>query len=299
MHIELDAKADRYLEDVRWVQEDILRLPDTYPTYPVESCEIFSDRVVDRKWTDTERAELTANLKKVRKILQGPFYLGDGITVGGFWNKFQSCRDTLGKIFPAPIDGARVLEIGAMSGYDSFFMNLRRPEYYLSIEPSGYHYQSRLLNQVYDTQIDFQQQFWQDLDKTYDESFDYLLNCGCLYHEYDFIGMIKRTTDLLKLGGTMVLATATVRDEEHAGFIKYMPDVYAGDMTYWFAIGEKALVNIFSSFGCSVEKVLDGGRCGDSGTGLTVEGHEAQNYNYYKIVKLERKSRPLITIPRY
>lgn len=299
MHLELDQRASRYLEDVRWVQEDILKIPDTYPIYPLSECEIFSDRVMDRKWSADERAELAANLKTVRKILQGPFYLGDDISVGGFWNKFHSCRSTLGAIAPDSLSGARVLEIGSMSGYDSFFMNLRKPEYYMSIEPSGYHYQSLLLNNIYETTIDFKQMFWQDIDRTYDGSFDFLLNCGCLYHEYDFIGMIKRTTELLRLNGTMVLATAVIRDPAHDGFIKYMPDVYAGDMTYWFAIGEKALVDIFASFGCSVEKVLDGGQCGDSGNGLTVEGHEAQNYNHYKIIKREQKNRPLITIPRY
>lgn len=299
MKLELDDKGRRYIEDMRWVQDDILKLPESYPAYSLEECEIFSERVRDRKWSDADRAELKSNLTVVRKILQGPFYLGDDIVVGGFWNKFHTCRATLGSIAPESLSGARVLEIGSMSGYDSFFMNLRKPDYYLSIEPSGYHYQARLLNQIYETSIDFRQLFWQDIDASYDGSFDYLLNCGCLYHEYDFIGMIKRTTDLLRMNGTMVLATAVIKDQTHDGFIRYMPDVYAGDMTYWFAIGEKALVDIFASFGCSVEKVLDGGQCGDSGNGFTVEGHEAQNYNYYKIVKHEKKSRPLITIPRY
>ncbi|MFM0285999.1 class I SAM-dependent methyltransferase [Paraburkholderia megapolitana] len=299
MNIELDERGRRYLEDVRWVQDDILKIPDTYPTYPLNECEIFSDRVLDQKWSNDARIELQQNLKVVRKVLQGPFYLGDGISIGGFWNKFHTCRATLGAIVPESLSGARVLEIGSMSGYDSFFMNLRNPEYYLSIEPSGYHFQARLLNQIYNTPIDFLQTFWQDLDHKYNESFDYLLNCGCLYHEYDFIGMVKRTADLLRLNGTMILATAVIKDPAHDGFIKYMPDTYAGDMTYWFAIGEKALVDVYASFGCSVEKVLDGGQCGDSGNGFTVEGHEAQNYNYYKIIKLERKSRPLITIPRY
>jgi hypothetical protein len=111
--------------------------------------------------------------------------------------------------------------------------------------------------------------------------------------------MIKRTVEPLKIGGTIVLATAVIRDQEHDGFIKYMPDVYVSDMTYWFAIGEKALVDIFQSFGCSVEKVLDVGRRGDSGTEFIVEGYQTQNYNYYEIVKNVRKIRPLITTLGY
>jgi 2-polyprenyl-3-methyl-5-hydroxy-6-metoxy-1,4-benzoquinol methylase len=299
MAIQLDERARRYIADVLWVQRDIWKLPPDYPRYEPGYCETFSERVRERKWTQAERQELLAGLHAFGQVMQGPFHLGEGLVIGGFWNKRDSTRDSLGKILKPDLSGARVLEIGSMSGYDAFYVNMRKPAYILSIEPSAYHFQARFLNDVYGTSIDFQQTFWQDLDTKLNGSFDVVLNCGCLYHEYDFIGMIKRTVELLKLNGTMILATAIIKDEKHSGYIKYMPDTYAGDMTYWFAIGEKALVDLFASFGCSVELVLAPGLCGDSGNGRTVEGHEAQKYNYYRIVKQQEKSRPLTTIPRY
>ena len=136
------------------------------------------------------------------------------------------------------------MEIGSMSGYDSFYINLKKPEYYLSIEPSGYHYQAKLLNAIYGTNIEFKQWFWQDIPQDLEGTFDILINCGCLYHEYDFVAMIKKTTDLLKIGGVTIFATTIIKDETHTDFIKYMPETYAGDMTYWFAIGEKSLIRI-------------------------------------------------------
>jgi len=299
INLDIDPVGERYLADVRWVQDDILKLPADYPRYDPATCEVFADHIADRKWSPEERKELLANLGRVGKILQGPFYLGDGIVVGGFWDKRESSRQTLGRAFPVSVEGARVLEIGSMSGYDSFFMNLRRPEYYLSIDPSGYHYQAMLLNEIYRTKIDFSRRFWQDLGSTYDETFDYILNCGCLYHESDIVAMIKRTAETLRLGGTMILATVVVREKQHSDFIKYMPDVYAGDMTYWFAIGEKALGRLFASFGCSVEPLWEAGAPGDTGEGKTIEGYPLEKYNYYKVVKQERKSRTLHTIPRY
>jgi 2-polyprenyl-3-methyl-5-hydroxy-6-metoxy-1,4-benzoquinol methylase len=299
MNIQLDERARRYIADVLWVQRDIWKLPPAYPRYEPDYCEIFSDRVRERKWSVAEQQELLNGLHAFGKVMQGPFHLGDGLVVGGFWNKREDTRASLGKILESDLSGARVLEIGSMSGYDAFYVNLRKPAYVLSIEPSGYHYQARFLNEVYGTAIDFQQTFWQDLDPKLNGSFDIVLNCGCLYHEYDFIGMIKRTVELLKLNGQMILATAIINDPAHSGYIKYMPDVYAGDMTYWFAFGEKALGDLFASFGCSVELVLEPGVCGDSGNGRTVEGHEPQKYNFYRITRLQEKNRPLITIPRY
>jgi hypothetical protein len=299
MTIQIDERARRYIADIQWVQRDIWKLPPDYPHYAPDYCETFSDRVRSRKFTAAERQEVLERLHAFGKVMQGPFHLGDGLVVGGFWNKRDSTRDSLGKVLKPDLSGARVLEIGSMSGYDAFFVNMRKPAYILSIEPSGFIYQAQFLNEVYGTKIDFQQTFWQDLDPKLNGSFDVVLNCGCLYHEYDFISMIKRTVELLRLKGEMILATAIIKDDAHAGYIKYMPDSYAGDMTYWFAIGEKALVDLFASFGCSVERVLEPGLCGDSGNGRTVEGHEAQKYNYYRIIKQQEKSRPLSTIPRY
>lgn len=297
--IQIDERARRYIADVLWVQRDIWKLPPEYPTYAPDYCETFSDRVRERKFTPAERHELIESLHAFGKVMQGPFHLGDGLVVGGFWNKRDSTRGSLGKILNRDLSGARVLEIGSMSGYDAFYVNMRNPAYILSIEPSGYIYQAQFLNEVYGTGIDFQQTMWQDLDPALDESFDIVLNCGCLYHEYDFISMIKRTVELLKLKGEMILATAIIKDNAHAGYIKYMPDVYAGDLTYWFAFGEKALVDLFASFGCSVTLVLEPGLCGDSGSGRTVEGHEAQKYNYYRIIRQEKKSRHLRTVGKY
>jgi SAM-dependent methyltransferase len=296
---EFDERAKRYIEDVLWVQRDILKLPPDYPRYEPGYCEIFSDRVRDRRWSTSERRQLLADLHVFGKVMQGPFHLGDGLVIGGFWNKRDATRGSIGKILKADMSGARVLEIGSMSGYDAFYVNMRKAAYILSIEPSGYHFQARFLNELYGTAIDFQQSFWQDLDPKLNGSFDVVLNCGCLYHEHDFISMIKRTVELLAPKGHMILATAVVRDERHSGFIKYMPNPYAGDGTYWFAFGERALADIFHSFGCSVELALKADFCGDAGKGRTVEGHEAQRYNYYKIVKQEEKTRFLGTIPRY
>jgi 2-polyprenyl-3-methyl-5-hydroxy-6-metoxy-1,4-benzoquinol methylase len=299
MTVQLDERASRYIADVLWVQRDIWKLPPDYPRYEPGYCETFSDRVHERKWTPAQRQELLGRLHAFGKVMQGPFHLGDGLVVGGFWNKRDSTRGSLGKVLKPDLSGARVLEIGSMSGYDAFFVNMRKPAHILSIEPSGYIYQAQFLNEIYGTEIEFQQTTWQDLDHALDESFDVVLNCGCLYHEYDFISMIKRTVELLKLKGEMILATAIIKDKAHAGFIKYMPDSYAGDMSYWFAIGEKALVDLFASFGCSVELVLEPGLCGDSGNGRTVEGHEAQKYNYYRIIRQEKKARHLRTFVKY
>ena len=111
--------------------------------------------------------------------------------------------------------------------------------------------------------------------------------------------MIKRTTDMLRLNGMMVLATAVIRDEQHSDPIKHMPDVYAGDMTYWFVIGEKGSSSSLRIVWMFCRSRVGSGAPGDTGEGKTIEGYSLEKYNYYKVVKQERKSRPLHTIPRY
>lgn len=297
----LTPRAKKYLKDMLWVQKDIWKLPDNYPHYAIEYCEKFSESIVNKKYSSEERSALFAELHKRQMIMQGPFWLGDDIVVGGFWNKRENTRNIFERVFPTgkELQGKRILEIGSMSGYDSFYLNLLKPQYYLSIEPSGYYYQAEFLNSIYKTKIDFKQWFWQDIPQKLHGSFDLVLNCGCLYHEYDIISMIKKTTELLRMGGSIVLATNIIKKRKYADYIKYMPDVYAGDMTYWFVIGEKCLFRLFASFGCEGKLIFKGGAAGDAGKGKTVEGYPLEEYNFYLFTKTAEKSRPLITIPRY
>jgi len=298
--IKLDEKSLKYLKDMEWVQKDIWKLPAQYPIYNINDCEVFAKDIPQRKYSANERGIVEANLLSVKMIMQGPFWLGEDIVVGGFWDKRDPTRQTLGKLFPEnSLKDKRVLEIGSMSGYDSFYLNLRNPDYYLSIEPSGYYYQELFLNSIYNTKIDFRQWFWQDIPTKLNNSFDVIINCGCLYHEYDFVSMIKRTSELLRMGGYMIVATVVVRNNQHKDCIKYMPDIYGGDMTYWFAIGETALMRLFESFGCEGSLLYEAGVPADNGKGITVEGYPLERYNFYKFVKTTQKNRPVITIPRY
>jgi SAM-dependent methyltransferase len=296
--IKLDERATKYLEDLRWVQEDILMLPNKYPKYEVSYCEVFSSDIVNRRYSTTERKGIEENLLKLHKILQGPFWLGEDLVVGGFWNVKETVRSSLGKIC-LDLSGKRVLEIGCMSGYQSFYMNLKKPQYYLAIEPSGYFYQADFLNSIYNTNINFKQWFWQDIPEELNGTFDLVLNCGILYHEFDPVSLIKKTTDLLKHGGKTIVATTVIKDERYKDYIKYMPDVYAGDMTYWFVIGENALMRLYKSFGCEGKLIMEAGSPGDSGSGKTVEGYDLEKYNFYEFKKVSEKSRPIIVIPRY
>jgi SAM-dependent methyltransferase len=296
--MKLDEKAKKYLRDIEWVQKDIWKVPAVYPEYKIDYCEVFAPDIPFRKYSDEEKEIIKSNLKDIHMIMQGPFWLGEDIIVGGFWNENDTVRSTFGKCIDS-LEGKRCLEIGSMSGYQSFFLNLKNPEYYLAIEPSGYHYQAEFLNSIYKTKIDFKQWFWQDIPTEYKSTFDLVLNCGCLYHEYDFVSMIKRTTELLKVGGKTIVATTTIKDKKHSDCIKYMPDVYTGDMTYWFAIGEKTLFRLFESFGCEGQLLFRAGSPGDSGNGMTVEGYPLENYNFYEFTRVSNKVRPTETIPRY
>ena len=114
--------------------------------------------------TPERRAELVAEAERLDPWLQGPFWLGGDLVIGGAWRNDDALGQGFGKEVPADLSGKRVLDVGSNAGYDPFMFHLRGAEYVLGAEPFMFIEQARFLERIYKTGIDFQPLGWQDLD---------------------------------------------------------------------------------------------------------------------------------------
>ena len=186
-----------------------------------------------------ERERLAARAEELQPWLQGPFLLGGDLVVGGAWRNDQRW---VGMADHVPdIRGNRVLDVGSNAGYDPFMFNLRGAGYVLACEPFEFQEQALFLESIYRTGIDFRQIGWQQLDPAEHGSFD-LIHChGVLYHEPHPMAMLLALRRMLAPGGTMLFGSMMLASAELSEHIRFVPNAYYGDPTWWFVPGRLAM----------------------------------------------------------
>ncbi len=186
-----------------------------------------------------ERDRLAAKAEKLQPWLQGPFLLGGDLVVGGAWRNDQRWTG-LAEHVP-DIVGKRVLDVGSNAGYDPFMFNLRGAAEILACEPFEFHEQALFLESIYQTGIDFQQIGWQQLDPQKHGTFD-LIHChGVLYHEPHPMAMLLALRQMLAPNGTMLFGSMMLDSAELSEYIRFVPNAYYGDPTWWFVPGRLAM----------------------------------------------------------
>jgi tRNA (mo5U34)-methyltransferase len=205
---------------------------------------------------DERRSELLARADELQPWLQGPFYLGGDLVIGGAWR-----NDTrwvgFGKEVAEDLTGVRVLDVGSNAGYDPFMFAKRGATDILACEPFEFINQARFLEEIYRTGVDFQPLKWEDLDPAVHGTFD-LVHChGVLYHEPHPMAMLERLRSMLAPGGTMFLGSMMLASPELSEYARFVPGAYYGDPTWWWVPGrlclrwmlETAGLEVLSEFG--------------------------------------------------
>lgn len=201
------------------------------------------------------RAELAAEAERLDPWLQGPFWLGGDLVIGGAWRNDLRWQG-LGAEVPADLAGKRVLDIGCNAGYDPFMFHLRGAEYVLGCEPFAFIEQARFLQRVYGTGIDFRPLSWQDLDPAQHGTFD-LVHChGVLYHDMHPVALLQRLRVMLAPGGTLYFGSMMLADPELSEYARFVPGAYYGDPTWWWAPGRLAMRWMLESAGLEVRRQL-------------------------------------------
>lgn len=216
-------------------------------------------------------------LPQLGLFLQGPFPLpGNRITTSA-WD----CRGKLGAYEAAgvlpKIAGARVLDIGCNTGYDTFLMSSLGAIEAVGLEPHGFYYQACFLNAVYDRPgVSFVNLGWEDLDPRYFGGFDFV-NCqGLIYHVKEPMQLIEKLASVMQPGATLMMETHVMSEASTQS--RFIEGAFWGDETYWWVFGAECLMGMLRSAGfkdvhmplkedCDSRNPLD--------PKVTVEGHPA------------------------
>jgi tRNA (mo5U34)-methyltransferase len=220
----------------------------------VESVERFSPDLPDELEPE-RRAELVAEAERLDPWLQGPFWLGGDLVVGGAWRNDARWSGLEGEV-PDDLSGKRVLDIGSNAGYDPFMFHLRGAEYVLGCEPFHVIEPARILERVYQTGVDFQALGWQDVDPAVHGTFD-LIHChGVLYHDLHPVALLQRLRELLNPDGLLYFGSMMLADPEMSEYARFVPGPYYSDATWWWVPGRLAMRWMLETCGLEVVRQL-------------------------------------------
>jgi tRNA (mo5U34)-methyltransferase len=216
-----------------------------------EDCERFADDLPET--LDPERrAALLARADDLQPWLQGPFWIGGDLVIGGAWRNDQRWMG-FGREVPEDLSGQRVLDVGSNAGYDPFMFRKRGAAEVLACEPYEFIEQARFLEEIYRTGADFQPLRWQDLDPAVHGSFD-LVHChGVLYHELHPMAMLERLRAMLAPGGTLFFGSMMLASPELSEYARFVPGAYYGDPTWWWVPGRLCMRWMLETSGFEVQ----------------------------------------------
>ncbi|CAN5201333.1 hypothetical protein BH20ACT16_BH20ACT16_14840 [soil metagenome] len=205
--------------------------------------------------TPERAAEIMAEAERLDPWLQGPFWLGGDLVIGGAWRNDHRWQG-FGEEVPADLSGKRVLDVGCNAGYDPFMFHMRGAKYVLGCEPFQFIQQARFLERLYETGVDFRPLGWQELGPAVQGTFD-LVHChGVLYHDMHPMALLQRLREMLAPGGTLYFGSMMLADPELSEYARFVPGSYYEDATWWWVPGRLAMRWMLESVGLEVRRQL-------------------------------------------
>jgi SAM-dependent methyltransferase len=199
-------------------------------------------------------AELERTVASLEPWLQGPFVLADNFVIPGLWR--NDLRGAWLGSTVGDLSGLRVLDVGTNAGYDAFLFKLQGAAEVIGCEPFEFIHQARFLESVYRSGADFRQIGWQQLDPESHGRFD-LVHChGVFYHEPHPMLLLQKLRAMVADGGQLLFGSMLHASREQSEYIRFVPDSYAGDRTWWFVPGRLAMRWMLEVSGFEVDELL-------------------------------------------
>lgn len=208
---DLEARLSGNDAQAKMLKEAFESLPDVLPS----SVSFSEDSVRIGLFDDlaAENREIFLNiLKAMIPWRKGPFSLF-GVDVDTEWRSFLKWNRVRSEM--APLQGRKVLDIGASNGYYLFRMIPEKPALALGIEPFlPYYYQFQLVQQYADKRNLFMLPIGFEELPPMPGFFDTVFCMGVLYHRRSPVTFLQEMRPFLREGGELVLETLVIEGDE-------------------------------------------------------------------------------------
>ncbi len=203
--------------------------------------------------TDEQKEELERALRLLVPWRKGPYELF-GIRIDTEWASHIKWNRIEGKI--APLEGRRVLDIGASSGYYLYRMAAQNPAMLLGIDPYlVFYYQYLALQRfVRDPRIFYIPAKFEEMPQM-SGYFDTVFCMGILYHRISPIETLRQIRAMMAKGGELVLETLVMEGDEDIAL--FPQDRYAKMRNIFFIPTVPCLINWLSRSGFTNIRCLD------------------------------------------
>lgn len=202
-----------------------------------------------------DREALARRAAALDPWLQGPFWLGGDLVVGGVWRS-DLRWETLGSRIPQDLTGTRVLDVGSNAGYDAFRFAVRGATV-TACEPFAFHEQAAFLESLYETGVDLRRLGWDELRAQTFGRYDIVHCSGVLYHELHPMALLQRLASLVNDDGRLLLGSMILDSPELSECMRFVPGSYFGDPTWWWVPGRLALRWMLEQAGFSVDDEVE------------------------------------------
>jgi tRNA (mo5U34)-methyltransferase len=200
-------------------------------------------------------AELEAKVAELEPWLQGPFKLAGNFVIPGVWRN-DLRWEWLGQNLPPGIRGQRALDIGSNAGYDPFMFKLSGAVEVLACEPSEFIDQAMFLETVYRSGVDFQRIGWDQLDPDVHGRFRFVHCRGVLHREANPMLLLQKLRTMIAEDGELLFGSMLHASSEQSEYLRFVPDAYAGDPTWWFLPGRLAMRWMLEAAGFETEELI-------------------------------------------
>lgn len=249
-----DERVDAGLRAIREdVDRQLRRIGSAVKASDFQALPRFSAELPDE--LPPERiTELEQQVAALEPWLQGPFLIAGNFVIPGLWRNDRRW-EWLSKHI-GDLAGRRVLDVGSNAGYDPFMFKLRGASEVIACEPFDFIHQARFLESIYRTGVNFEQIGWQQLDPVVHGRFDVVHCHGVLYHEPHPILMLQKLRSMLADDGELLFGSMLHASTEQSEYIRFVPDSYAGDRTWWFVPGRLSMRWMLEVVGFEVEELI-------------------------------------------